>query len=138
MNQLGFGLMRLPLTDGIPSNIDIEKLKEMVDAFLSGGCTYFDTSHVYHNGASQAAIKKALVDRYPREQYLLATKLPDFHITEEEQVERIFKEQLKQCGVDYFDYYLIHNVNELLYEEPITEFHMFEHELNWKKEGKNN
>ncbi|WP_440951991.1 aldo/keto reductase [Methanococcoides sp. FTZ1] len=134
--KLGFGLMRLPVIDNNQENIDIEKLKEMVDAFLEGGFRYFDTSHVYHGGASQSAIKMALTDRYSRDKYLLATKLPDFHITAEEQVEQIFAEQLKQCGVDYFDYYLIHNVNELLYEEPVTKFHMFEHELEWKKQGK--
>lgn len=135
--KLGFGLMRLPVMDNDQANIDIEKLKEMVDTFLEGGFRYFDTSHVYHNGSSQSAIKKALTDRYSRDKYLLATKLPDIHITEEEQVEQIFAEQLKACGVDYFDYYLIHNVNELLYEEPVTKFHMFQHELEWKKEGKN-
>lgn len=136
--KLGFGLMRLPLTSENNEDIDIEKLKDMVDAFMEGGLTYFDTSHVYHNGASQSAIRKALVERYPRERYTLATKLPDFFITAEEQVEEIFAEQLEQCGVSYFDYYLIHNVNELLYKEPVTKFHMFEHELEWKKQGKIN
>lgn len=117
--------MRLPVMDNDQANIDIEKLKEMVDTFLEGVFRYFDTSHVYHNGSSQSAIEKALADRYSRDKYVLATKLPDFHITEEEQVEQIFAEQLKACGVDY----LIHNVNELLYGEPVTKFHMFEHEL---------
>ena len=136
MKKLGFGLMRLPQNSENSTDIDMGRLCEMVDLFLEGGFTYFDTSHIYHGGASQSAIRKALVERYPRERFCLATKLPDFHITSEEQVEEVFAEQLRQCGVDYFDYYLIHNVNELLYEEPVTKFHMFEHERRWKEEGK--
>ena len=106
--KLGFGLMRLPTTDGNPEHIDIEQVCRMVDIFLEGGCTYFDTSYVYHNGMSEPAIRQALVERYPRDSFCLASKLPTFAIREEGQVEAIFNDSRAKAGVDYFDYYLLH------------------------------
>lgn len=87
--KLGFGLMRLPqLAD---ETIDIAQVKQMVDAFMAAGFTYFDTAYVYGNGASELAIKEALVDRYPRESYQLTTKLPVWANTTPEDVRNIFE-----------------------------------------------
>lgn len=134
--KLGFGLMRLPLKSENATDIDGETLNKMVDLFIERGFTYFDTSYVYHNGESEKAINKALVQRHNRDTYTLASKLPAFNITKEEQVDKIFDEQLSKCGVEYFDYYLLHNLNRTLYDGYIKSCHMFEHMVEWKKEGK--
>ena len=109
--KLGFGLMRLPTTD--PKNaasVDIELLKKMVDLFMSRGFTYFDTAIMYNGFASQRAAKEALVDRYPRDSYTLATKLHNAFFETKEDRDRVFNEQLEQTGAGYFDYYLIHGI----------------------------
>lgn len=134
--NLGFGLMRLPQKSDNPTDIDIDTLKKMVDLFIERGFTYFDTSYVYHNGKSERAINKALVQRHDRNTYTLASKLPAFSITEEEQVEKTFNEQLSKCGVEYFDYYLLHNLNRSLYDTYVKSCKMFEHMKKWKEEGK--
>ena len=111
MSELGFGLMRLPLKDPADqSSVDIPQLKEMVDMFLDAGLDYFDTAYMYHNNVSEKAIKEALVDRYPRDRYRIATKLPIMMIDSPEKAEAVFEEQLAKVGVDYFDNYLIHNI----------------------------
>ena len=99
MKKLGFGLMRLPVIDGKPDNIDLNTLSQMVDLYLERGFTYFDTSYVYHNGASETAIREALVKRHDRRDFLLASKFPTFIRPAEDQVENIFQEQLDKCGV---------------------------------------
>ena len=133
---LGFGWMRLPQLSPESEDIDYEQVNQMVDLYLDSGFDYFDTSYVYHNGGSETAIYKCLVSRHPRKSFRLASKLPTFAITEEVQVEQIFSEQLKKCGVDYFDYYLLHNVNGIRYNQVIAQCHMFEHMQKWKEEGK--
>lgn len=134
--NLGFGWMRLPQLSENPADIDYEQVNQMVDLYLESGFDYFDTSYAYHDGESESAIQKCLVSRYPRKRFRLASKLPTFMITEEAQVEEIFKNQLARCGVDYFDYYLLHNVNGIRYEKVIRETHMFEYMKKWKEEGK--
>lgn len=115
--KLGFGCMRLPLTDkDDPAKVDLEQVCRMVDAFLEKGFAYFDTAYMYHNFQSECVMRKALVERYPRERYTLATKLPVMFLKQEDDQERIFNEQLEKCGVDYFDYYLIHNLGVSHYE----------------------
>lgn len=110
MKKLGFGLMRLPLTDREdPTSIDYDMLFLMVDRFLERGFTYFDTAYPYHSGFSQVAFKKAVVERYPREAFLIANKMPIWLVKSPEDYPRIFEEQLKKCGVTYFDYYMLHN-----------------------------
>ena len=136
IGKLGFGLMRLPQKSDNPTDIDIELLNKMVDLFLERGFTYFDTSYVYHNGESEKAINKALVQRHNRNKYTLASKFPTFTVTQEEKVDEIFNEQLSKCGVDYFDYYLLHNLNRTLYDSYVKSCKMFEHAAKWKKEGK--
>lgn len=134
--KLGFGWMRLPQKSENPEDIDFEQVNQMVDAYLDAGFDYFDTSYVYHNGKSENAIQRCLISRYPREKFRLASKLPTFAITKEEQVEEIFAQQLEKCGTAYFDYFLLHNVNGIRYEREIKECHMFEHMQQWKKDGK--
>lgn len=115
--KLGFGLMRLPLLNSEdPTSIDLEQTKKMVDFFIENGFTYFDTAWMYCGFASENAAKKALVDRYPRESYTLATKLHAAYLKTKEDRDKIFNEQLQKTGVSYFDYYLIHDINHKHYE----------------------
>ncbi len=109
MKIFGFGTMRLPtLPDG---TIDQEQFRQMVDLFLSRGYTYFDTAYPYHQGKSEVAVRECLVKRYPREHFQLADKLPPWNIRTAADVASIFQKQLDKCGVEYFDYYLLHNVS---------------------------
>lgn len=109
LSMLGFGAMRLPtLADGM---IDENQLADMVSCAIAGGVNYFDTAWPYHNGMSEIALSKAL-RAYPRDAYYLATKFPGHQICDNHDPAPIFEEQLKKCGVDYFDFYLLHNVNE--------------------------
>jgi predicted aldo/keto reductase-like oxidoreductase len=108
IKKLGFGLMRLPAVDG---NIDIEQTKQMVDAFMDKGFTYFDTAYGYYHGKSEEAARIALVDRYPRESFQLATKLPAWGgAATVQEAQDMFWTSLKRCGVEYFDCYLLHNL----------------------------
>ena len=110
--KLGFGLMRLPLTDPEnPASVDIETLKQMVDTFLERGFTYFDTAWMYCGGKSEESIREALVARYPRDRFTLTTKLPSYMLKTEDDREKIFSEQLRRTGAGFFDYYWLHNVN---------------------------
>ncbi|MDO4262077.1 MAG: aldo/keto reductase [Eubacteriales bacterium] len=136
MKKLGFGLMRLPVKSEKPGDIDQDMLNQMVDLFLERGFTYFDTSYIYHNGVSETAIREALVKRHDRGRFVLASKFPTFMMPTEDQAEAIFHEQLEKCGVDYFDFYLLHNVNRYLYATEIKEAHLFEHLKKWKEQGK--
>lgn len=111
MKKLGFGFMRLPLTDSDdPGSIDIELTKKMVDEFMGRGFNYFDTAYPYHREKSEDAIRVCLVERYPRESFLLADKMPTIRVTSAEDYPILFDEQLRRCGVEYFDYYLFHNI----------------------------
>lgn len=112
LSALGFGTMRLPVVGNqgdIP--IDEEKTAEMVAYALEQGVNYFDTAYGYHAGESEKVIGKIL-SKYPRNSYYLATKFPGYDLSNMDKVESIFEEQLKKCGVDYFDFYLFHNVYE--------------------------
>ena len=110
--RLGFGLMRLPLLNpDNPANIDVEQVKQMVDTFLERGFTYFDTAWMYHSFQSENVVKEALVDRYPRDSYTLATKLHAGFIKTKEDRDKVFEEQRRKTGVEYFDYYLLHDID---------------------------
>lgn len=109
--KLGFGLMRLPLLNpDDPANVDVEQVKQMVDTFLERGFTYFDTAWMYHSFQSENVVKEALVDRYPRGSYTLATKLHAGFIKTKEDRDKVFEEQRRKTGVEYFDYYLLHDI----------------------------
>ena len=134
--RLGFGWMRLPQKSAETTDIDFDQVKQMVDEYMEAGFNYFDTSFVYHGGKSENAIKECLVKRKDRDSFILTSKLPTFAITKEEQVEEIFSQQLENCGVDYFDNFLLHNLNQIRYEREVQSCHMFEHMKRWKEEGK--
>ncbi|MBR4875190.1 MAG: aldo/keto reductase [Clostridia bacterium] len=107
--KLGFGLMRLPQKDGA---IDIEQVKQMADHFFANGFTYCDTAYVYGGGASELAAKAAIVERYPRESFQLADKLPVINIEKEEDMEAFVQTSLERTGAGYFDFYLLHALNK--------------------------
>lgn len=133
--KLGFGLMRLPLLDSNdPGAIDLEETKKMVDTFLKRGFTYFDTAWMYCGFKSENAAKEALVDRHPRDSYTLATKLHAGFLQSKEDRDRIFNEQLAKTGVEYFDYYLLHDIGQDHYK-IYTELDCFQWLQEKKKQG---
>ena len=105
IKNLGFGLMRLPMKG---DEIDMEQTKRMVDAFMAKGFTYFDTAYVYIGGKSEVALKEAVVDRYPRDSFQCATKLPLWDLKDPGEMEKIFQESLDRAGLEYYDFYLLH------------------------------
>ncbi len=130
--KLGFGLMRLPSFDANdPSKIDLELSKKMVDTFIERGFTYFDTAWMYCGFQSENATKEILVDRYPRDSYTLATKLHAGFLNGKEDRDRIFNEQRAKTGVEYFDYYLLHDIGQDHYK-IYTELECFD----WIQEKK--
>lgn len=133
--KLGFGLMRLPLTDANDKgSIDVEETKKMVDAFIEQGFTYFDTAWMYCAFKSENAVKEALTDRYPRDRYTLTTKLHASYLKKKEDRDRIFEEQRQKTGVEYFDYYLIHAIDQELYS-IYNEMDCFNWLIEKKKQG---
>ena len=141
-NKLGFGFMRLPVLSEDVTNIDFKHLNQMVDTFMGAGFTYFDTSFAYHNGRSEAALKRVLVDRYLRNSFTIATKFPTFAVQTEDQVEGIFAQQLQNLGAEYVDYYLLHILNTKFYNGVdgkggmVKTCKLFEHAQEWKRQGK--
>lgn len=136
MKKLGFGLMRLPLNDkNDQASINMDELKRMVDTFLERGFTYFDTAYMYHNFKSEIAAREALVKRYPRDRFTLTSKMPTMFLKKKEDMERIFNEQLEKCGVEYFDYYLLHNLGVTHYAIA-QKLDSFEFIQKKKQEGK--
>ncbi len=118
MKKLGFGFMRLPvITEGDFNSIDIEQVKKMVDIYMERGFNYFDTAYPYHGEKSEEALREALVKRYPRDSFLIADKMPTVRVTCSEDYPMYFDTQLKRCGVEYFDYYLLHNIWKKSYAE---------------------
>lgn len=133
--KLGFGFMRLPITNKKDSSsIDFEQLNQMVDTFLERGFTYFDTAYMYHNYTSEMALRESLVKRHPRDSFLVANKLPTMFLKKKEDVERIFNEQLEKTGVEYFDYYLLHNLGVTNYKTA-EKFDTFSFVQKKKEEG---
>ena len=134
--QLGFGAMRLPQTDANnPTTIDMDELTKMVDYYMQQGFNYFDTSYAYHNEKSENAIKETLVNRYPRESYKIADKIPTWLLQKEEDNEKLVNIMLERLGVTYFDVLLIHNINKA-FIEAAEHANSFEYLRKAKKEGK--
>ncbi len=118
LKKLGFGLMRLPTSDkNNAADVDLEELKRMVDLFLEKGFTYFDTAWMYNAFASEGAAKAALVDRYPRDRFTLATKLHAGFFNSLEDRDKVFNAQLEKTGAGYFDYYLLHGIEAGMLEK---------------------
>ena len=130
--NFGFGMMRLPM---IENEIDYEQVNKMVDSFMESGFNYFDTAHGYIDGKSEIAVRRCLVDRYDRESYVLANKLSEWFFKTEDEVLPLFEEQLKVCGVDYFDFYLFHALNRNSYEKH-KECNTFEIVQGLRNEGR--
>lgn len=130
--KLGFGLMRLPKKFG---GIDIEQTKKMVDLFIEAGGTYFDTAYVYDNGGSEEAARKALVERHPRESYTLCTKLnAAMHCHDEKSAKQQFYTSLERTGAGYFDYYLLHALQNGNYRK-YDEYHLWDFVRDLKEKG---
>ena len=133
MPKLGFGLMRLPETEG---KINMEEVCRMVDLYMDAGFNYFDTAYVYHGGKSEVVAKDAVVKRYPRESFSLATKLPAWCIKTEADIDKIFSEQLERAGVDFFDFYLLHSLEDGSNYDTYEKYDCFSWGMQKKAEGK--
>lgn len=130
--NFGFGYMRLPMING---EVDVNETNKMVDAFIESGFNYFDTAHGYLDGKSEQALKTCLTDRYRRDQYILTNKLTDVYFKKEEDIRPFFEQQLKICGVEYFDYYLMHSQGAENFEF-FKKCRAYETAFALKKEGK--
>ena len=130
--NFGFGVMRLPLFDG---KVDYEAFKKMVDYFIENGFNYFDTAHGYLDGESERALKECLTSRYPRDKYVLTNKLSPNYFSKREDILPIFNKQLECCGVDYFDFYLMHAQQKNNYDQ-YNSCGAYEIAKELKKEGK--
>ncbi len=122
LSALGMGTMRLPVTGGSDGSIDETAAREMVALAMKNGVNYYDTAWGYHNGQSELVMGR-LLKEYPRESFYLATKFPGYDLGNMDKVEEIFEEQLKKCQVDYFDFYLFHNVCEMNIDAYLDESH---------------
>ncbi len=130
--KLGFGLMRLPM---LGKAVDVEQVKIMVDKFLAAGFTYFDTAYGYIGGKSEEAIRAALVDRYPREKFQLATKLPAWAgANNADEAKEMFFTSLKRTGAGYFDFYLLHNCGDIR-TKKFDDFGIWDFVLNQREKG---
>ena len=137
LSSLGFGAMRLPtLGDQPDAAIDEEITAGMIARAIENGVNYFDTAYGYHNGQSEVVMGK-LLRKYPRDSYCLASKFPGYDLSNMNKVEEIFEEQLKKCGVEYFDFYLLHNVYEKNIDAYLNpEYGILEYLLQQKKAGR--
>lgn len=130
--NFGFGCMRLPMKDG---QVDKAEMCRMVDIFLENGFNYFDTAHGYVEGLSEPALRDCLTSRYPRDKYILTDKLSTHHFTREDQIRPLFASQLTACGVDYFDFYLMHAQSAEIFAK-YKKCRAYETALELKAEGK--
>lgn len=130
--NFGFGCMRLPMQDG---EIDNDEMCRMVDYFLENDFNYFDTAHGYLGGKSETALRDCLVSRYPRDAYILTNKLSTHFFNKQEQIRPLFESQLEACGVEYFDFYLMHAQSTEIYAK-FKRCQAYETALELKAEGK--
>lgn len=136
LSALGMGAMRLPVLDGEDAKIDAAATEQMVDHAMAQGVNYYDTAWGYHNGQSELVLAKAL-SKYPRESYFLADKFPGYDLSNMDKVEEIFEAQLKKCGVEYFDFYLFHNVCEMNIDAYLDEkYGIFDYLMRQKAAGR--
>ncbi len=136
LSSLGMGAMRLPVADGDDSKIDESAAMEMVDYAIKNGVNYFDTAWGYHNGQSEIIMGRAL-SRYPRESFYLADKFPGYDLSNMNKVKEIFEKQLEKCGVDYFDFYLFHNVCEMNIDAYLNpKYGIYHYLIEQKKNGR--
>lgn len=136
LSALGMGAMRLPVIDGDDSRIDVKASEDMVVYAMEHGINYYDTAWGYHGGQSEIVMGNAL-KKYPREKFYLATKFPGYDLSNMDKVEEIFEEQLKKCQVEYFDFYLFHNVCEMNIDAYLNEkYGIYDYLTEQKKNGR--
>ncbi len=136
LSALGMGTMRLPVFDGDDSKIDEAKTAEMVAYAIENGINYFDTAWGYHSGNSEIVMGKVLKS-YPRDSFYLASKFPGYDLSNMDKVQEIFEKQLEKCGVDYFDFYLFHNVCEMNIDAYLDEkYDIFKYLTEQKENGR--
>lgn len=132
--SFGFGMMRLPMTEGENPDVNYEMTNQMIDRFIESGFNYFDTAHGYLEGRSEIAVGRCLSARHSRDEYLLANKLTNDYFKTQEDIRPFFMSQLETCGVEYFDFYLIHAVDKTNYKK-FSECKAYEEALKLKEEG---
>ncbi len=136
LSALGMGAMRLPVVNGNDAEIDSAETEEMVAYAMEQGVNYYDTAWGYHNGNSELVMGKALA-KYPRDSFYLATKFPGYDLSNMPKVKEIFEKQLDKCGVDYFDFYLFHNVCEMNIDAYLDEkYGIYAYLMEQKKNGR--
>lgn len=136
LSALGMGCMRLPVTDEKNSSIDKSATREMIDYAIKNGVNYFDTAWGYHDGESENIVGEILSE-YPRDSFYIATKFPGYDVSNMTKVEEIFEEQLKKCRVDYFDFYMFHNVCESNIEEYLDrQYGIYDYLMKQKENGR--
>lgn len=136
LSALGMGAMRLPVVEGNDASIDEAAAAEMVACAMAHGVNYYDTAWGYHSGNSERVMGKIL-GQYPRDSYYLATKFPGYDLNNMGKVEKIFEAQLEKCGVDYFDFYLFHNVCEMNIDAYLDEqYGIFSYLMKQKENGR--
>lgn len=136
LSALGMGAMRLPVVNGNDAEIDSAATEEMVAYAMEHGVNYYDTAWGYHNGNSELVMGKALA-KYPRDSFYLATKFPGYDLSNMPKVKEIFEKQLEKCGVDYFDFYLFHNVCEMNIDAYLDEkYGIFSYLMKQKENGR--
>ena len=136
LSELGFGAMRLPVIDGDDARIDEATTERMVDQAYAAGINYYDTAWGYHGGHSEEVMGRCLA-KYPRESFYLADKFPGYDLRNMPKVQKIFEKQLEKCGVEYFDFYLFHNVCEMNIDAYLNpEYGIFEYLMEQKKAGR--
>lgn len=136
LSALGFGTMRLPTVDGVYSHIDEQAAAEMFDYAIKNGVNYFDTAWGYHDGQSEIVTGK-LLSKYPRDKFYLASKFPGYDLSNMDKAEEIFEKQLHKCGVEYFDFYLFHNVCEMNIDAYLDEkYGIFDYLIKQKQNGR--
>lgn len=136
LSALGMGTMRLPVIGENDAEIDEKAAEEMVDYAIKKGINYFDTAWGYHSGNSETVMGRIL-KKYPREGFYLATKFPGYDLSNMSRVEEIFEKQLEKCGVEYFDFYLFHNVCEMNIDAYLNpEYGIYEYLMKQKKSGR--
>jgi hypothetical protein len=136
LSALGMGAMRLPTVNGNDAEIDSVATEKMVACAMEHGVNYYDTAWGYHNGNSETVMGKALA-KYPRDSFYLATKFPGYDLSNMPKVKEIFEKQLEKCGVDYFDFYLFHNVCEMNIDAYLDEkYGIYAYLVEQKKNGR--
>ncbi|MBR3361852.1 MAG: aldo/keto reductase, partial [Lachnospiraceae bacterium] len=136
LSALGMGNMRLPVIDGNDNKIDVDQTRQMIAYCMDHGINYYDTAFGYHGGNSEPVVGE-LLENYPRESFYLATKFPGYDLSNMPKVKEIFEEQIQKCRVEYFDFYLFHNVCEMNINQYLDpQYGIYDYLIEQKKNGR--